>query len=133
MKTSLVHNTRQALLALATCCIVAAFVPALACTPAAQQTATTVAAGVEAACLAVVSIEAPQDEPLCVLGDELAVAVIDYIAQHGGTPPAVVSSTATGRTMVPHDLYDALRRRPAVLARKVKAPVCKPAPGTVAP
>lgn len=87
----------------------------------------------EAACIAVVDVEAPELAPLCVFGDELAVAIEDYLSSHGGTAPAVVTSTATGRTAVPHDLYDAIARRPGVLARKTKPPVCKPAQGQVSP
>lgn len=107
--------------------LVAMMPPLAACTPAAQQTAVTVT---EAACVAVVSVEAPAAEPLCVLGQEIAEAVIAYVQAHGGSPPVVATSGA--RTVVSPDLYAALAARPAVYARratpcqKLPAPVVAP-------
>jgi len=100
-----------------------------ACTPAAQQTATTVASVVEVGCLALVSVEAPNLEPLCVQGDELAQAIIDYIAAHAGNAPSVTTD-AQGHTVVSADLYAGLVAKPAVKGRRA-APKC--AGGRVAP
>lgn len=88
----------------------------------------------EAACVAIADAEFPAAEPFCVFGDELAIAIEDYIASHGGTAPAVQTSPTTGKTTVPHDLYDALARRPGIKGRTLaKTPTCKPAQGQVSP
>lgn len=104
----------------------------LSCTAAQQQGAQTAVAATEGVCVPVVSALAPEDEPLCVLGAELADAIISYIASHAGQAPAV--ATAGAATKVPPEVFAALASKPAVMARKAsKPPVCKPAAGTVAP
>lgn len=104
-----------------------------ACTPSAAQTATQVATVAEDICIPIVSAAAPAEEPLCVLGEELASAIIAYIQSHAGTAPSVATSSG-GATAVGPDLYDALRSRPAVASRKsVKARCPKLPAGSVAP
>ena len=106
------------------------------CTPTTSTTATQVAQVVEYICIPVVSAAAPAEEPLCVLGDELANAVIAYIQSHAGTAPSV--ATTAGKTVVAHDLYDALAQRPGVKGRAATkrcpvCPVCPPAGSSAAP
>lgn len=85
---------------------------AMACTP--SQSATGIAAA-EAGCIAIVSVEAPAAEPLCVFGDELATVVADYIMSHAGERPPV--SRAGAAVRVSPDLYSALSSHPSVKGR----------------
>ena len=103
----------------------------LACCGCAKSTETAVLSAVEAACLPIVSLEAPAEAPLCVLGDELVAAVIDYIAAHAGSTPA--TSRVEGATAVAPDLYAALAARPAVKERRAKPKCPVLPPGKVTP
>lgn len=100
------------------------------CTPAAQQTATAIANGVEVLCIAVASVEAPAAEPICVGADELAKIAIAWAAAHGGAQPTITMAPS-GVAIVPADMHAALAALPSVKARKLSKKAC--APGSVAP
>jgi hypothetical protein len=92
---------------------------ACGCTPAEQQTASTIATGGEVACMMVMSIEDPALEPVCATGEEIVKIVIAYVASHNGQPPTVTTDAATGVTKISSDAFKALAARPEVRTRWV--------------
>jgi len=93
-----------------------------ACTPAAQSAVQTGIQVVEAGCVALVSVEAPGSQPLCVFGAELAEALAAYFAAHGAAAP--VTTNATGQTVVPAEVHAYLAAKAEIKARKAKPAPC---------
>ena len=82
--------------------LVALLALVVSCTPQALSNTETAITAVEGVCVPVVSVAAPADEPLCVLGAELAQAIAQYIAAHAGTAPVLTQPSVKSRQMFHH-------------------------------